>query len=346
MTMRILYGVQGTGNGHLARTRALLPELRIKDVTIDFIFSGRVADDYFDMQDYGDYRVFRGLTLIHKRGRLKLLKTLLSNNIFSFIKDVINLKTDHYDLIISDFEPITAWSTRLKGVPCIALSHQCAFDYDVPKASGYWLSKLIMKIFAPAKTKIGFHYDHFNQPVLPPLVSANNEAITNNNKIVVYMGFESVDDIISYLSGFTDYQFEVFANINQPKTLGHINLNPLSIKGFHKQLVSCDGVISNAGFELSSECLVYGKKLLVKPLCGQYEQLCNVVALESMGRATTMTSLDRHILSQWLKLPSEPAVEYPAVAEAIANWIVDPDREDITVLANQVWGDSPSLAAN
>jgi hypothetical protein len=65
-----------------------------------------------------------------------------------------------------------------------------------------------------------------------------------------------------------------------------------------------------------------------------------------MGRATTMTSLDRHSLSQWLKLPSEPAVEYPAVAEAIANGIVDPDREDITVLANQVWGDSPSLAAH
>jgi uncharacterized protein (TIGR00661 family) len=126
----------------------------------------------------------------------------------------------------------------------------------VPKASGYWLSKLIMKIFAPAKTKIGFHYDHFNQPVLPPLVRANNKAITNNKKIVVYMGFESVDDIISFLSGFTDYQFEVFANINQPKTLGNIKLNPLSIQGFHKQLVSCNGVISNAGFELSSECLV------------------------------------------------------------------------------------------
>jgi uncharacterized protein (TIGR00661 family) len=87
-------------------------------------------------------------------------------------------------------------------------------------------------------------------------VSANNEAITNNNKIVVYMGFESVDDIISFLSSFTDYQFEVFANINQPKTLGNIKLNPLSIQGFHKQLVSCNGVISNAGFELSSECLV------------------------------------------------------------------------------------------
>jgi uncharacterized protein (TIGR00661 family) len=66
MTLKILYGVQGTGNGHIARTRALLPALKNKDVEIDFVFSGRSEEDFFDMQEYGNYRVFRGLTLIYK----------------------------------------------------------------------------------------------------------------------------------------------------------------------------------------------------------------------------------------------------------------------------------------
>lgn len=144
------------------------------------------------MQEYGNYRVFRGLTVIYKRGRLEIIKTVLTNNLFTFIGDVISLNMANYDLVISDFEPITAWSTRLKGKPCVALSRQCAFDYDIPRAKGYWGSRLIMKIFAPAKTKIGFHYDHFNQPVLPPLVSAAAKVHEPSGKILVYMGFEAI----------------------------------------------------------------------------------------------------------------------------------------------------------
>ena len=48
--MKILYGVQGTGNGHMARTKALLPELKKSGAQIDFVFSGRKQEDFFDMQ--------------------------------------------------------------------------------------------------------------------------------------------------------------------------------------------------------------------------------------------------------------------------------------------------------
>tara|TARA_B110000503_G_scaffold140238_1_gene230570 strand:+ start:1379 stop:2440 length:1062 start_codon:yes stop_codon:yes gene_type:complete len=348
MTLKILYGVQGTGNGHLARTRALLPALKNKDVEIDFVFSGRPEEEFFDMQEYGDYRIFRGLTLVYSRGHLEIMKTVFANNLFNFIWDVISLNTANYDLVISDFEPITAWSTRLKGKPCIALSHQCAFDYDIPKAPGYWGSKQIMKLFAPGKTKVGFHYEHFNQPVLPPLISeiATATATAPSGKILVYMGFETVDDIVSFLSGFSSNRFEVFAKVNERQNLGNITINPLSVEAFHQQLAACDGVISNAGFELSSECLVYGKKLLVKPLSGQYEQLCNIVALKLMGRATVMDCLDRKVLKDWLQKPTEKPVIYPKVADALANWIINPQRGDVETLAKTVWGDYQGLAIN
>jgi uncharacterized protein (TIGR00661 family) len=39
-------------------------------------------------------------------------------------------------------------------------------------------------------------------------------------------------------------------------------------------------VICGAGFELAGESLQLGKKLLVKPLKGQFEQLSNALALE------------------------------------------------------------------
>ena len=43
------------------------------------------------------------------------------------------------------------------------------------------------------------------------------------------------------------------------------------------------GVICNAGFQTSSEVIYLGKRLIVIPVEGQYEQLCNVAALEKMG---------------------------------------------------------------
>jgi len=344
--MKILYGVQGTGNGHLSRTRALLPSLRRPDIEIDFIFSGRQKEDFFDMQPFGDYRLFDGLTLFYQRGRLQLLKTLTKNSFWHFIEDVRHLDLSDYDLVISDFEPVTAWGAKLQGVPCIALSHQSAFAYQVPKARGHWVSKLAMKLFSPSSISVGFHYHHFDQPVLPPLISEAQQPTSDGKTIVVYMGFEDLDEIIQLVSPFADYQFQIFAKVEKRICKGHIQINPLSHQAFHNQLNRCAGVICNAGFELSSEALQLGKKLLVKPLTGQYEQLCNVVALEQLGSAQAMHRLDQKILEQWLRLPSQTPMNYPQVAQPLADWILNPNRCDIEQLAQQIWTVKNSFTAD
>ena len=52
-------------------------------------------------------------------------------------------------------------------------------------------------------------------------------------------------------------------------------------------------MICGAGFELAGESLQLGKKLLVKPLKGQFEQLSNALALEKLQLARIMRRLDR-----------------------------------------------------
>jgi hypothetical protein len=56
-----------------------------------------------------------------------------------------------------------------------------------------------------------------------------------------------------------------------------------------------------------------------------------------MGRATTMDSLDQSILKQWLQQESQGAINYPPVAEPLADWILNPNRPILETLANQVW---------
>ena len=338
--MKILYGVQGTGNGHLARTRALLPELKKSGVHIDFVFSGRKRHLFFDMQEFGEYRIFSGLTLFYSRGRVQFFKTMVKNNIVRFVLDILRLDVSNYDLVISDFEPITSWSAKLRNIDCIELSHQSAFNYNIPKLKGYFFSKFLMKIFSPNKIKVGFHYHHFNQPIFPPLITRSSEKIQTKKNIVVYMGFEELEEVVKLVEPFKDFEFNIFAKVEESMTIGHIKINPISYQKFHLQLSRCEGVICNAGFELTSEALHMGKKLLVKPLAGQYEQLCNIVALERLGKGMSMKNLDQKILNTWLKTDLQEPMNYPPVAGPLAHWILNTNRCSLEQLSKEIWNES------
>ena len=45
--MKILYGVQGTGNGHVTRARIMAKAFAAKGVEVDWVFSGRPREDFF-----------------------------------------------------------------------------------------------------------------------------------------------------------------------------------------------------------------------------------------------------------------------------------------------------------
>ncbi len=53
--MKILYGVQGTGNGHITRARAMANALQERDVDVQFLVSGRPKVKLFDMEPFGAF---------------------------------------------------------------------------------------------------------------------------------------------------------------------------------------------------------------------------------------------------------------------------------------------------
>ncbi|WP_352260117.1 glycosyltransferase family protein, partial [Psychrobacter sp. TB55-MNA-CIBAN-0194] len=78
----------------------------------------------------------------------------------------------------------------------------------------------------------------------------------------------------------------------------HIHWHGFNREGFKQHMAQCGGVIGNAGFELASEAMTLGKKLLVKPLQGQFEQSANVAALELLAAAESMQTLDPAVLKR------------------------------------------------
>jgi len=336
--MRILYGVQGTGNGHITRARSLSAEFNKANIDVDFIFSGRVTDDYFNMEPFGDYQTLRGLTFAIKDGRIQYLNTAWRNNIANLFREINSIDLKGYDLVITDFEPVTAWAAKLNNVPSLGIGHQYAFRYNIPIAGSSLLARLIMKYFAPAAVSLGVHWYHFDNPILPPIIEAplQNPKI-QAGKILVYLPFENLQHVCNWLAPETNYEFYIYHNLSKPQGRGHLQLRPFSREQFQHDLASCEGVITNSGFELAGESMQYGKKILTKPLYGQMEQISNAAALTELKRADVINQLDAAQLKQWLgKSGFEPLV-YPNVAQAIVQWIVEGQRESLDSLSQRLW---------
>jgi uncharacterized protein (TIGR00661 family) len=320
--MKIFYGVQGTGNGHITRARVMAKELYAAGAKVTFQFTGRQADRYFDMDVFNDYQLRTGLTFNTDKGQLSYLKTLRDIKGLTFLKDITQLDLSGYDLVITDFEPVTAWSAKLKRKPVLGIGHQYAFHHEIPRAGSDPMANQVMKLFAPADISVGLHWHHFGQPVLPPIIETPESSTRNiKNKIVVYLPFEDQQEVINKLVDFPAYNFHIYSPEVIASTHSHIVCNPLSRVGFQNDLFDSVGIISNAGFELASEALQLGKKILAKPLHSQMEQLSNAVALKELGYGHTMSELDSSVIEHWLQEKHATHVTYPNVAKRIVEWI-------------------------
>ncbi|MFI3188920.1 glycosyltransferase [Crenothrix sp. D3] len=327
--MKIFYGVQGTGNGHITRARVMAKALYAAGIDITFQFSGRPADKYFDMDIFGDYQVRTGLTFNTSKGQVNLLKTIYEAKAAEFIKDINSLDLSAYDLVISDFEPVTSWAAKKQKKMTLGIGHQYAFKYKIPRQTTDPVAEQVLKYFAPANKSIGLHWHHFGQPILPPIIETELPQPAIKNKIVVYLPFEDPQDVIDLLTPFKDFTFHVYAPEPVISKANHILCYPLSRDGFQKSLLDCEGIISNSGFELASEALQLGKKILAKPTHGQMEQLANGAALVQLGYGHLMNNLDAAVIEQWLHSHHAVHITYPNIAKVVVQWIQDgmPDMD-------------------
>ena len=90
---------------------------------------------------------------------------------------------------------------------------------------------------------------------------------------------------------------------------------------------------------MASEALELGKKLLVKPLIGQMEQLSNAEALQQLNLGSVMKNLDASVVEQWLSSQPNIKIQYPDVANAIVQWLLAGDwtASARSVLSKNLW---------
>lgn len=342
--MRILYGVQGTGNGHITRARVMLPALQAVGCDVDFVFSGRAKDAYFDMEMFGDYRAFKGFSFYSHQGAVNWVKTVSQASPIRFLNDLRMLNVKDYDLVLTDFEPLTAWAAKRHGVPSLGLAHQYALCYPIPGTESTPLLAQALKSFAPAKHYLGVHWAAYNAPIIPPLISMDHQQRTSEEDfILVYLPFEETAEVVPWLQQIPQQRFILYRKGNDTVHDKNVLLKPLSRENFPKDLAACAGVICNTGFGLCSEAMVLGKKIYTKALAKQVEQFSNGKILEDLNRAVVFKEFDTAPLLQWLERPNPARAVFPPVADEVAAWISKQNYHDSQSLVDSLWSKSQDI---
>ncbi|WP_017260142.1 glycosyltransferase family protein [Pedobacter arcticus] len=324
--MKILYAIQGTGNGHISRAREIVPLLK-QYGELDLLVSGSQTE--VSLTETLKYK-FHGFSyVVGKKGGIDYWKTVKNMKIRQLWEDIFTLPVRNYDLIINDFEPITAWACKLRNIPTVSLSHQASFSSPLtprpPKRRR--IAELILKYYAPTTHHVGFHFKAYDKFIYTPVIRQEIRDLTPQNHGYYTVYLPAVDDklLVKYLHQLPDVQWQVFSK-NQTTAFQYQNvlIQKIDNCAFKKSLKNCAGLFTGGGFEGPAEALYLGKKLLLMPIKNQFEQSCNAFAAEQLG-VPLVKKIDDNLVSilrDWVSVEQKIHLDFPNQTAQIVDEIV------------------------
>ncbi len=328
--MRILYAIQGTGNGHVSRARDVIPCLQ-KHGEVELLISGIQSD--VGLAWPVRYQ-FYGLSFIFgQKGGIDLKTSITKLRPWRFFRDLYRLRVQDYDLVITDFEPVSAWACRLRGKKCYGLSHQSAFLSSLTPRPDYMrapFAEFILRHYAPITDYIGFHFECYDQRISTPVIREEVRQLrpAQTGPILVYLPAYADDLLVAHFQQLAEYRWLLFSKHTRVvHQLENVQISPVSNTAYLEALASCSAVLTGGGFEAPAEALFLGKKIMVIPMKGQYEQHANAVAAARLG-ASVVREIKAGFsvqLREWLLKPAPPIQNFPnntqeVVDKAIQTW--------------------------
>ena len=283
--MKIFYAIQATGNGHISRAVQLYPYLK-KFGAVDFFMSGNNASLNVDIPI--KYKS-KGCSLHYSKcGGLDYWEIAKNINPLQMYRDAKALPLSDYDVVINDFDSVTALASKIQKVKSVQFGHQASFKSKLTPRSenNNLMGELVLQKYAPATKYLGLHFKEYDTFIHPPIIKDDivNATPTDLNHISVYLPSFDKDCLETAFRKVSDVPFHWFVNdIKKPYTVGNITYFPVNQKLFNDSLITSHGIITGGGFETPAEALYLNKKVLSIPIQKHYEQECNAAALKLLG---------------------------------------------------------------
>ncbi|GIX00762.1 MAG: hypothetical protein KatS3mg111_4094 [Pirellulaceae bacterium] len=315
---RIVYGVAGEGSGHSSRAREMASFLQRGGHEIRLVSYAR---GYENLKDDFPVTEIEGLSISTKENRVQAFHTMVDNlkklpagsRALSRLRELFH--TFQPQVVISDFEPMTAYLAEYYQLPLISLDNQHRLRYvefDTPweleteramtrnlvRLMVPWPSVSLVTALVPGRPTNRRTF------VYPPIVrdEVRQQSIAWEEHVLVYatQGFPSLLDL---LQQFPRQTFYVYGYDRDDKDR-NLHFFRSSRHGFLRHLASARGVIATAGFTLISESLYLGKPYLACPMAGQFEQELNAYQLQQIGAGMAARDLNVDRLGHFLyRLP-------------------------------------------
>lgn len=325
--MKILYAIQGTGNGHMARAIELLPRF-MRHARVEVLVSGSQAN--MSLPFSVKHRCTGMGFVPDRKGGIDRWATLAAAAKGRFINEVRRLPVEDYDLVVNDFEPVSAWAARLRNVPCIGLSHQAAVLKDMaprPDAA-HRAGRAVLRHYAPVRKAFGFHFARYDAETFTPVIrqAVREQPVKDLGHCTVYLPAYPDSAVLDVLAQCGGVRWEVFSKqARSVYACGNVLVSPVRSSAFVQSMANSSAVLCGAGFEAPAEALFLGKRLMVVPMAGQYEQQCNAAALARLG-VPVLPRLDPLQLGRieaWLAGPPPPPVHYPDNAQRAVEHVLN-----------------------
>jgi len=294
--MKILFGVQTEGNGHITQAIATKQYLQSQGIEVTTAFAAKKKrglskyfTDEFNVVDYDGFDfVFDSV------GRVVIWKTILNNTfelprlIVSFIKICNIIQKEKPDAIFNYYEPLVGLTALFfKNIKYVSFGHQYAMDSIIyPKIDGYIIQKLFLNIInkiTSIRSKIvALSYYEFNDDVMiasPPILRSESYSVSHKQEdfVLVYlMNEDMLPQLINQAEKYPDINIHCFTKLTkQYDELPNLKLFNLDGKLFQEKMKVCKAVVCSGGFETSAEAIYQNKPLLMIPMPNHYEQHAN-----------------------------------------------------------------------
>lgn len=334
--MKILFGIQATGNGHISRSTEIYKLLKQHpDVTqLDVLISGGKAKMGLPFEVNYEYK---GLSFYYgKKGKISVLKSIGKAGFLSIAVALWKVPFKEYDLVISDFEPITLWGAKIAGVKRVGIGNMYSMSSKkFPKTKGRRITNMIAKMMCPTKNKIAMHFQKFDDFIYYPIIRSEIRDVVpaDKNFTLVYLNSFSDTELMNCFTqdSFTNRKFVIYSKeATHSFTYQNCEVKPLNNDTFIQDIANCSGVITAGGFQTISEALYLGKKLFAIPIKKQSEQISNARILSDMGVTTSM-ELNATEIDTWLNNPNTVHMKFdndlPNIINAILNAPHTPKRQ-------------------
>ena len=350
--MRILYGAFAQGQGHFSKAAVLVPLLESRGHVVRVISSGGEqppAGYHFTW-----HRHFPGLSYVVRNGQTQYGDSLRSwlTQIPRLLRHLMTIRgivrEFEPEIVISDFEPLTASPVIEPRCEVVAMSRQVAlFDPQVPLPSEMaWerkMTRTVIRIFtAGADRHYGYHYSPASLRCVPPAIRCDLVGTERGDEghIVVYNVYQtsgegSADLLVEWAKRrkmrVRAYGFPGIERGHR----GPVEFKAPSREGILNDMATSRGVMTSAGITTPIEGFLLRKPVCTVPISGQWEQCVNAFHLQEAKLAswsrtwdydrlleTPVPSAD-HALNDWLSTPVERILDHvldgsPLVAGKVA----------------------------